>query len=332
MYLAKKKINNKKHYVIRESYESDSVFKSRDLFQLGSDPSQYIKYPGGNSYYLDSVIEDTLDSAGVSYTYDDLEKVFWPFLPPRVKRVISGFQRQSNSKTENYQAKKHEKKWEAHLFDRRRQHYLKFGRINQENIGNMSPKLYLIFKYKSRDEIEQYFLSQQSLLKPHERAIYIFVIFDLQRFFIESFAKTIPAALSQTKLDEYFLKEVCRLNEDETFWHGMPKSKRLREYLVKYVIMYFDNDFPRQNPIQEYIRNFINSRRIYQPPRSVLIKMEEAAKLFGVSQQELKAMDRKTLTRAYRRLAMKHHPDQGGKCDTFLRLTEIYQGLLRKKR
>ena len=84
MYLAKKKINNKTHYVIRESYESDSVFKSRDLFQLGSDPSQYIKYPGGNSYYLDSVIEDTLDSAGASYTYDDLEKVFWPFLSPRV--------------------------------------------------------------------------------------------------------------------------------------------------------------------------------------------------------------------------------------------------------
>ena len=80
-----------------------------------------------------------------------------------------------------------------------------------------------------------------------------------------------------------------------------------------------------------YIEEFINAHRIHKPPAKVRAGMERAARMFGKSWKELKIMDRTDLTRLYRRLALKHHPDQGGDSNTFLQLTQIYQLLLRQK-
>lgn len=60
MYLARKHINGKTHYSIRESYKNNGCFKSRDLFDLGADPTRYIVYPGGSSF------EEALSVMGIA--------------------------------------------------------------------------------------------------------------------------------------------------------------------------------------------------------------------------------------------------------------------------
>jgi len=37
--LASQRINRRTHYYLRESYAADGVFKSRDLFYLGTEPA-----------------------------------------------------------------------------------------------------------------------------------------------------------------------------------------------------------------------------------------------------------------------------------------------------
>ena len=185
---------------------------------------------------------------------------------------------------------------------------------------------------KSRDEIEQTFMEMETILHGTESKSYVYSIFDLQKFFAESFAKSIPHFLNQVKVDDYFLKEICRLNDDPIFWTGMDQSDQLHEYLVRYAIMFFDFEHEPRSFIEDYIRRFINSRRDYRPPsltRSVTLG--EASTLFNVSKDSLDKMGRSDLARLYRRRAQKMHPDKGGDHDTFVKLTEAYHSLLVKK-
>jgi hypothetical protein len=64
---------------------------SRDLFDLGTDPAEYIIYPGGNAFYIDPVIEDRLDAADVALQDNTLEDIFWRFLDPRIQRALEHF-------------------------------------------------------------------------------------------------------------------------------------------------------------------------------------------------------------------------------------------------
>jgi len=57
--------------------------------------------------------------------------------------------------------------------------------------------------------------------------------------FNESFAGSNPQILSQDKVDEHFINQICRLNTDRLFWAGMQPGDRLNEYLVRYVLNKF---------------------------------------------------------------------------------------------
>ena len=103
-------------------------------------------------------------------------------------------------------------------------------------------------------------------LAVREYKTYAYVIFDLQQYFYESFARSNPQMLSQRKVDEHFIEQICRLNTDRFFWAGMPSGDGLNEYLVRYVLMYFDYDYAPGSFMDEYLRQFINSRRDYRPP------------------------------------------------------------------
>jgi hypothetical protein len=81
---------------------------------------------------------------------------------------------------------------------------------------------------------------------------------------------------------------------------------------TKYVIMYFDNEFPRRSLFQDYLYEYMNHHRTYLPPKKVRVNMEEAARLFETSWEKLKKMDLKCFNRLYRKMALKHHPDKGG--------------------
>jgi hypothetical protein len=328
MYLARMKIKDQTHYYIRETYPDGTCLKCRDVFHLGTDPSKHIIYLDAHGYYYDEAIEETLAQFGLYPDQDELDHIFWDFLDPEIKRVIRGFQRSfDNAKTDLSEPHP-----QVHMFDKRRIHYLRFAQMDQRNLGKMPLKVFNVLHGKSRDEIEQYFLGQERILRPNELRIYVYTIFDLQRFFLELIATQRPDDLNQIKMDEFFVDAVCRLNDDKKFWAGMETSDRLQDYLIKYVIMYFDNEFPRRSLFQDYLRDFMNRHRTYLPPKKVRVNMEEAARLFETSREKLKQMDLKCFNRLYRKMALKHHPDKGGDHETFVKFTKYYHGLLRKKK
>ena len=335
MYLARIKVKGQIHFRIRESYRQEDLFLSRDLIDLGTDPARYIIYPGGNAFYIDEVIEDRLAALGAAADADELENVFWPFLHPEIRRRLEHFRRRADILDADRRKKAEGRKDfpPVHIFDKRRVHFLKFGQSGQRNIGRMPQKLFRTLHYKSRDEIEQGFMDMESVLAPREYKTYTYTIFNLQHFFSESFARGYPQMLSQDKVDEYFIEEVCRLHRDRSFWAGMESTDRLHDYLIRYVLMHFDYDYAPGSFLEDYLRRFINSRRDYRPPfKSAEVVLKKSSPIFGETKEALKNMSRKELARLYRRKAQELHPDKGGDHDRFVKLTEAYHAVLRTKK
>ena len=261
LYLAQRKINGQTHYSIRESYSHKNQFLSRNLFDLGIDPAQYIVYPGGNSFYIHESIEEQLNDLDVYPKDGELEDIFWRFLDPTIRRALETFRnRQKNLKRRKvFKAKDTSAAAKFHIFDQRRILYLRCGRTNQQNIACVPHKLFQVLTDKSRDEIEQVFMEMEKILAVREYKTYAYVIFNLQDFFTQWFAQTAPKLLDQKAVDEHFVEGICRLNSDLAFWGGMETGNSLNEYLVRYAVMYFDYDYAPKSFIEEYIRKFINS-------------------------------------------------------------------------
>jgi hypothetical protein len=335
LYLASKKINGQLHYLIRESYQKKDVLLSRDLVELGTDPTQFIIYPGGNAFYIAEVIEDRLLELGAGEKLDELEDIFWRFVQPEIRRVLEPFRsrEERHRAGRKKQAPADEFTVPLHMFDKRRVHFLKFGQADQRNIGRMPPKLFRGLRNKSRDEIEHWFMDMEGELNPREYKIYTYTIFNLQNFFYESFAAGNPEMLSQDKVDEHFIEQICRLNQDPLFWMGMNLTTGLHNHLIRYVLLHFDYDYAPGSFLEDYLRQFVNSRRDYRPPyKSAAAGLKEASTILGESQTNLKKMNRRDLARLYRRKAQELHPDKGGDHDQFVRLTEAYHELMKTKK
>jgi hypothetical protein len=335
VYLARKIIKEVPHYSIRESYREGDHFLSRDLIDLGTDPGEHIVYPGGNAFYIDPVIEDRLDELGATFQDHELEDIFWRFLDPRIQRALEHFRHRGALSRKSRKTEERSAKAEPalHIFDKRRLHYLKFGRMEQGYLWLVPDKFFRILRNKSRDEIEQQFLDMEQQLHSREYKAYAYVIFDMHRFFTESFSKKRPQYLKQSDVDAYFIEGICGLNQDRTFWAGMPTGNSLHAYLIRYLFMYFDYDFEPRSWVEDYIRNFINSRRDYRPPFNVEeTALKEAGSIFGESKEVLKQMSRQQLIRLFRRRAQMLHPDKGGDQEKFVRLTHAYHLLLRTKK
>ena len=264
MYLARQKIMGKTRFYIRESYSDGDCIRCRDLFDLGTNPCEYIVYPGGNAFYIKEVVEETLNTLNTNPTPDDLETLFWPFIKPEIRRVIEPFQCRAKARTDKLQMgqkSEAELRFGVHVFDKRRTLFLRCGWTGMHRVGRLPPKLCLQFIGKSRDEIEQRFLTQEMFLEPSELKTYLFASFDLQRFFTESFAKSFPEGLDPKKMDKHFEEEICRLQRDRSFWGNEANEGTLHEYLIRYVIMFFDNDFDRKSLMGDYVKDFINRHR-----------------------------------------------------------------------
>ena len=96
--------------------------------------------------------------------------------------------------------------------------------------------------------------------------------------------------------------------------------------------MFFDYEFDGGSAWDEYLQNFINSKRFYSAPsRQTKIAITEIVEIFGVTEEDLKAMKKSELTKLFRQKAHEVHPGKGGEHDTFVRLTEAYKELLRNK-
>jgi hypothetical protein len=333
MYLARKYINGKIHYSIRESFRDKDCFKSRDLFDLGTDPTRFIVYPGGSSFYIHEDIYDRLSGLGIKSDNDALEKIFFPFLNPQTRRVIEGFSHKSKGNVYQDSLREQVRRCDVehfHLFDRRRMHYLRFGEVDQSRIFTTPQKIYRQLLDKSRDEIEQLFIEIERDLRATEKKTYTYVIFDVAGHFPGIFSKKFPQALPQDKVDEFFLEEVCRIDEDQYFWAGLDRDSRLHEYLVRYVCWFFENEFEEIKLMENLFSEWMDQHRTFRPPPvRDSMSVDEALAVMGISKKEMQTMTIQTLTRQYRKMAKTHHPDKGGIHEKFIRLNHAYSDLLR---
>jgi hypothetical protein len=334
VYLAREFIRGKSYYFIRESYQDNDCLRNRELFALGTDPAHYIKYPGGNSYYIDEVVEDTLAEYGLTPTGDELDDIFWDFLKPDIRYKLEPFRRKElrSRQSRSIPVDVDMDAGAQHLFDKYRLFYLKTGQKNMNYVHGVPAKMFRALFGKSRDELEQQFIAMERILSVRELKTYVYTVFDLQKHFSEHFAKAIPDFLDQLRVDEHFIREICALNDDEVFWSGFDAiNNGLNDYLVRYLIMFFDHDYEPRSFMDEYIRRFMNDRRDYRPPTpKATVSIQEASDIFGEGKETLKKMNRKELSRLYRRRARRLHPDAGGDSKAFIRLTRAYKSLMRR--
>ena len=216
MYLARQTKDGKTHYFIRESYLDGSRWKSRDLAALGEDPGLWIDAPTRTAYYIDESIEDALREKGVEAGQEELEEVFWPFLDPAVRRIIrnhssgrSGKEGGRVARSELAELQRH-----LHLFDKSRLYFLRYGADDLRKMSSLPMRAYNRLLRKSRDEIEQMIRGMEAALRSHERRMYVYFIFNLQRFFSSPLAAGYPQAMDADTMDEALLEEVCRLQAD----------------------------------------------------------------------------------------------------------------------
>lgn len=326
MYLAVTRDRKRLHFVIRESVWQGGCWRSRDLADLGPDPAQHIVYPGGHAYYVDPALEDRLQTSATTFNAEALDDLLWPFVDADVRYAVGAFRKRRRPQAATPSAAP----GMVHIFDKRRLHFLRFGQMDQGRIGRMPAKFFQTVRDKSRDEIEQHFLQAEQVLKPHERKAYVYVIFDLQRFFSALCAKTMPQGLDPEAVDEHFVAEICRLDGDARFWAGHPRAASPHPYLVRYLIMYFDSDYGQSSFLEDLMRQFMDRHRRHRPPPP-RISLDAAAALLGIEPAALGPMTRREVTRRFRRKALALHPDQGGDHRAFINLAEAYREILRRK-
>jgi hypothetical protein len=260
-----------------------------------------------------------------------METMFWRFLRPDIRRKLEPFRRRENRSRSSRRPAPAAEAFHAHIFDKRRIHFLKTGQMDPRALDRLPAALWRPLQHKSRDEIEQGFMEMESVLRPREYKAYTYVIFNLQQFFHQQFAKESPEFLDPDAVDAYFIEALCRLHRDAAFWGGMDAGGRLSDYLARYAVMYFDHDYAAHSVAADYLHDFINRHRAYRPPPSVAISMEEISGIFNKSREALKKMNRRDLGRLYRRRAQELHPDKGGDHERFVKLNEAYHKLLRTK-
>ena len=327
MYMAKVRHKQGITYILRESVETGDGFEPKDICDLGPRPGAWIDYPGGNAWYVCPELETRVANHAKSYSPGHLEDLFWPFLHPGIRRATEVF-RNRTPKSGFRRTNRKEKQALAratHAFDKRRAHFLKFGNMDQGSIVNIPAVLFKPFQEKSRDEIEQWFMAKERHLRQKELKSYVYTIFDIQRFFKGFLAKQMPHTLDQNRVETYFLQEICTLNLE---LHGL--DTHLHEYMIRYLIMFFDFSYGDTVLLDDLEQDFRARHRYFNVPPKPSMTRVRAREIFGISKAEFKAMDKKTLTRTFRKLARKHHPDAGGNHDKFVALNEAYQALMEK--
>ncbi len=327
MYIARIKTRKGTRFILRESRQKDGGFVSHDLFNLGPSPGKWVEYPGGNAFYLDPDLVDRVMDRAKDFDMDLLEDLFWPWVRPDIRMAVETFRNRSFSgRPKLSEQDKEFILGSIHAFDKRRAHYLKFGNMDQGPLVNMPPALFRDLIRKSRDEIEQSFMAQEARLRERDVKSYVYAVFDIQSFFSGFLAQKMPQAMDQEKVEAHFLNELCRLNQDL-----FSRTSNLDTYMVRYLIMFFDHEYAHTTLLEELERDFRFRRRFFSPPPpKPSMKTQKALAVFEMDKNRFKTLTKRDLTRLYRKLARKHHPDRGGSNKAFIRLNNAFESLLSK--
>lgn len=323
-------------FYIRKSY-FDTIseqYRFRQIFDLGSDPARYIKRLSEHSVYFAEELEDALSPECKGDPTTLLEDLLWGFLPAEERQRIKNFRRGGRIKlTRLSEDERNEVESNIHMFDRRRLYYIRYGAVDQSRIFKLNDKLYRPLLYKCRDEKEYYFKNLELSLPSTEFKKYVYVIFNLQRQFTESFASFMPEALDGEKVDDIFEKELCRLNGDKTFWQSDDCPVFLHHHLQSYLTRYFDYEYAGRSFNHDYFKDFRARHRAFRwPERNPQLAEETISEIFDATIETLRKMSKGELTRLFRKKAKEFHPDSGGdtgNSDKFIQLLAAYQQLKR---
>ena len=337
MYLARKRADGRMNYCLRESYPEDGRMLFRELFDLGPNPAAFINYPGGNSFYFDDGLLRNLANQGVADPDRELELIFFPFLKPDIQRIIQQMTHLGRKKRRDYSREAMARRQAGlHVFDRRRLFILRFGRLDSPAVILRPHKFLNVLLDKSRDEVEFYFQHLETRLRIREKKDYVYHSLNLARHFQQSSARLFPLGLDPEALDQAFIKEICRLNQDPDFIDPMPGQEidpnRLSDYLIPYAVLWFDFEFGQRPPRAAAFDEFIRMNSQYRPPPPPpSMEVADACRIFELNESEFRALSKKDLARLYRRMALECHPDQGGDPETFIKLKEAYERLQAEK-
>ena len=337
IYLCRTVLSHPVQYSLRLSYwdSGQRIFRTSLLLDLGTEPADFLHYPNDTCFHLDTDLVYRIEKLCGRDMEPELEQLLWPFVDPSVQRKMEHFFSRGSTQG-HFRAKQKLLSFTgqpAHSFDKRRLHFLRFGSTDQGRVFHMPPRLEAKLLNRSRDDLEQYFLEEEVRLQEYELKSYLYAALNLQQHFSEAFARSIPQALPPEKIDEAFLHEFCLLNENREFWQERTDYSRLPDYLIRYLILFFDSSFPRQRRGYEQAREFMDDHRQFRwPERKNRVSEGEIATIFEESEQTLHSADKKEITRLYRQKAKSLHPDKGGDHEKFVRLTEAYEELLRSKK
>lgn len=336
MYLATLTRGQTKHYEIRQSLPGDDhrYLEYQVVFDLGGDPGRYIERLSDDICYFSAELEERLQQETSEDASLILEELLWNFLPAEEQTRLSIFRHRGKARVSALSERERSAiEKDIHLFDRRRLYYLRYGGVDQSRIFRLNPKLYRPLLNKCRDEREFYLLDLEKALQHNELRTYVFAIFDLQRHFTESFSATMPEALNQTDIADFFIEEICSLNDDKSFWRTGTGGTSLHDHLIRYMIMFFDHGYGRRSLFDDFVREFMGRHRAFSwPEKKPAVSTGQAEKIFQRKWQKLQQMSRRELTRLYRERAKELHPDSGGNHEQFIELNGAYASLMARKK
>jgi hypothetical protein len=319
------------HYVIGETFSKGGVLTSRDLMDLGPDPSIYIQYFDRHAFAFESVIEENLEKSGVRFTSDEIERLLKPFLKPEIRRIIETFDRSRRSRVQvscNLEELVPGQR-QVHIFDARRLYYLRSGRTDSGELAQRSWKFLEVFLCKSRDEIESDLDRMEQALPPREYPAYVYASLGVP-LLLPGYLRDYPSAIGREKLDSLVLAELCKINSDEDFFLGVPREDGfLHQYLRKYVWYYFDFEFRTETSFEGF--RFSGGPGRPAPPGPAH-SLQDAYRVFEISAEQFSRMSSRELTSIFRRKAKKIHPDRGGEHEDFLKLSAAYEHLVEIKK
>jgi hypothetical protein len=99
------------------------------------------------------------------------------------------------------------------------------------------------------------------------------------------------------------------------------------------VCWFFDHDYAESRYLDQLVYDWMARHRDFTPPKpKPSMAISEALSVMGLTQKELSGLTVKSLTRHYRKMARKFHPDTGGGHNRFIKLNQAFEDLLRKVR
>ena len=334
MYLARIRQGMETRYLLRQSFfdQEQGCCLFRQIYDLGTRPGDFIDRGDAGLPFFHRGLEEAVARAEAGRRAAVLlEELLWEFFTRDEQELLDRMRWRRPVRRMPFRPEDEERlRREIHLFDRRRLYFLRYGAVDQRHIHRLHKKLCLPLLGQCRDEREFSFAEQEKVLRPAEYRMYVYAIFDLQRFFSESYASYMPEALDQDLMADRLVEEICRLNRDDHFWAGMAQEDWLHPHLRRYLVMFFDYGYGHRPFVQDYVREFMDRHRTFRWPERQGRSEAEKSAVFGRTMAELRRLPKRELARLFRERAKELHPDSGGDHERFILLAETYEEL--KKR